>query len=317
VIRAGRIAALVAVVASACDRGHREPVASAPVPAPVPAAATTPAAPPQPAACSIAPREARHTAPHRVVAIGDLHGDLAALRAALRTAGAIDEHDAWIGGDLVVVQTGDVLDRGDDESAMLELLDRLAHDAPKTGGAIIQLLGNHELMNAAHDFRYVTPGGMRDFGGDRAHQLAPGGAWARRLANLDVIAIVGDAVLSHAGVLGDYADHVDDINREARCWLDGQRGEPPAVLTGDDTPVWTRELGVPGREDCARLAAALDRLHAKRMIVAHTVQASGITSACDGALWRIDVGLAKLYGGPIEVLELGEPPHILRGQRLL
>jgi len=51
------------------------------------------------------------------------------------------------------------------------------------------------------------------------------------------------------------------------------------------------------------------------MVVAHTVQEHGITSACDGKLWRIDVGLAKLYGGPIEVLELGDPPKVLRGTR--
>src|SRR5688500_6932282 len=60
----------------------------------------------------------------RVIAIGDLHGDLAATRRALRLAGAIDEHDRWIGGDLVVVQTGDQLDRGDDEQAIVDLLGR-------------------------------------------------------------------------------------------------------------------------------------------------------------------------------------------------
>jgi hypothetical protein len=45
------------------------------------------------------------------------------------------------------------------------------------------------------------------------------------------------------------------------------------------------------------------------------VQAGGISSACDGALWRIDVGLSRRYGGPVQVLELvpGAPPKILRG----
>src|SRR5262245_45911028 len=52
-------------------------------------------------------------APERVVAIGDLHGDLDSARRALVLAGAIDDKDAWIGGKLVVVQTGDEIDRGD------------------------------------------------------------------------------------------------------------------------------------------------------------------------------------------------------------
>ena len=49
---------------------------------------------------------------------------------------------------------------------------------------------------------------------------------------------------------------------------------------------------------------ALAGLGAKRQVVGHTVQAKGITAACDDTIWRIDVGLAKIYDGPIEVLEL-------------
>jgi hypothetical protein len=69
--------------------------------------------------------------------------------------------------------------------------------------------------------------------------------------------------------------------------------------------------------DCAAVAAALAALSVQRMVVGHTVQHAGITSACDGTLWRIDVGLARHYGGPIEVLELvpGAPPKVVRGTR--
>jgi hypothetical protein len=255
-----------------------------------------------------------------VVAIGDLHGDVSAARAALRAGRAIDDSDRWIGGDLVIVQTGDVLDRGDDESAILELLARLDGEARAAGGAVIQLLGNHELMNAAGDTRYVTPGAHRDFGGHRDEVLAVGGVWAKRLAQHGVIRVVGDAVFSHAGVLGDWAARVDQTNLAARCWLDGQAGgrsDAPAVASAQDGPVWTRALGTPGFEDCAAVSVALATLGAKRMVVAHTVQQHGITSACDGKLWRIDVGLARLYGGPIEVLELrdGAEPQVLRGTR--
>ena len=86
--------------------------------------------------------------PARIVAIADVHGDLDAARAALRLGGAIDGEDRWIGGDLVVVQTGDILDRGDDEQAIMELFLRLGKEAEITGGAVHVLNGNHELMNA-------------------------------------------------------------------------------------------------------------------------------------------------------------------------
>ena len=68
--------------------------------------------------------------------------------------------------------------------------------------------------------------------------------------------------------------------------------------------------------DCAVVNKALTALGVARMVVGHTVQPQ-ITSACDGAVWRIDVGLGKNYGGPIEVLELvpGVPPKVLRGTR--
>jgi calcineurin-like phosphoesterase family protein len=308
-------AVLFAILAvAACDRGHpREgaPATSAP-PLPAPA---TPAA----AACSIAPIPLRFPAPKRLVAIGDLHGDLAATRSALRAAGAIDDKDQWIGGDLVIVQTGDVLDRGDDEQAIFDLLFALEAQAKASGGAVHLLIGNHELMNAAGDFRYVTRGGAHDFGDHRVAALAPGGVYAKKIAQHNVVAIVGDTVFAHGGVVGDFATQVDEVNRSARCWLDGQAGgadAQPPVVASDESPVWTRAAGMP-TADCAMLAASMKTLGVKRMVVGHTVQETGINALCDDTVWRIDVGLAKLYGGPIEVLELteGAPPKILRGAR--
>jgi Calcineurin-like phosphoesterase len=296
---------LVILAIASCDR-HPSP------PPPEPAMETP--APAPAAACNLAPIALRMPMPKRVVAIGDVHGDLAATRAALRAAGAIDETDHWIGNDLVVIQTGDVLDRGGGESKILELLEQLDGEARTHGGALIELLGNHELMNAAGDFRYVTPDGMHDFDGDRAHELGPGGRWAKRLASHNAIAIVGDNVLSHAGVIESWMAKLDQTNLEARCWLDGDVATPASALTADDSPVWTRAYG--GDDvDCAALGRVLHQLGAKRMIVGHTVQKSGINSQCDGALWRIDVGMTAMIGGPIQVLELGDPPKIITGAR--
>ena len=55
---------------------------------------------------------------------------------------------------------------------------------------------------------------------------------------------------------------------------------------------------------CDTLAAVLDSLEVKRMVMGHTVQRAGITGYCGGRAWAIDVGLAARYGGPTEVLEI-------------
>lgn len=298
--RAAWFAFVLAVVA--CDRGHpREaPTATSP-PMVAPATGTTGTSPTLPDSagsatpgCSLAPIPLRRpAAPHRLVAVGDLHGDLAAMRAVLRAAGAIDDHDHWAGGDLVVVQTGDVLDRGDGERQILDLSARLETEAQAAGGAWIPLIGNHELMNSVGDFRYVTAAGMRAFDGapppaapappglpeamrSRFAALGPGGSYAKHFAAHAAVTIVGDTVLSHAGVLPAWAARLDDVNATARCWLDGQRSEPPTSLAAQDSPVWTRAYGGDA-VDCAQLHAALAALNAKRMVVAHTVQHDGIT----------------------------------------
>jgi hypothetical protein len=74
-------------------------------------------------------------APGRVVAIGDLHGDLGAARRASKTAKVIDEAEHGIGGNGVVAQTGGVLDWVDEERHLLKWLERPAGIAKDGGGA--------------------------------------------------------------------------------------------------------------------------------------------------------------------------------------
>ncbi len=258
----------------------------------------------------------------RIVAVGDLHGDLEAARRALRLAGAIDSEDRWVGGALVVVQTGDQLDRGNGEREILELLERLSRQARASGGAVYVLNGNHEFMNSLGDFRYVTAGGFTDFDDvevdddelgfappfarPRLAAFSPGGPYARRLAARNVIQIVGDSVFVHAGLSPGYRDgDLEAINAESRAWLEGQLARPPSFIMDADGPVWSRRYGgEPLPEDCALLEALLARLAVSRMVVGHTVQKNGINAACDGRVWRIDVGLAAFYGGTVQVLEI-------------
>ncbi|WP_128891709.1 metallophosphoesterase [Erythrobacter sp. HKB08] len=94
----------------------------------------------------------------RIVAVGDLHGDFEAWREIAQAAGIVDGHGKWVGGDTVLVQLGDVTDRGPDSLKIIHDLQKLQRDAPDDGGQVIVLLGNHEAMNAIGDLRYVHPG---------------------------------------------------------------------------------------------------------------------------------------------------------------
>ena len=289
------------------------------------------------AACTLPDLPMRVSSAGRVVTIGDVHGDIDAARDALIAANVVDRQGRWIGGSTFVVQTGDIFDRGDTEQAAIDWFETLEVQAAKAGGRFISLLGNHELMNAAGDFRYVTPGGFVDFedvtGLDtkslkfadipqrvraRVAALAPGGPYAKVFGAHNVVMIVDDTVYSHAGVLGPWVTLLESANREARCWLDGQgsMAEVPTVLTAQDGPVWTRALA--GSDvDCTAAAAVMRTLGVTRMVLGHTVQPSGISSACSDTVWRIDVGLARNYEGPIEALELvvGKTPKVIKGVR--
>ena len=268
----------------------------------------------------------------RIVAVGDLHGDLDATLRALHLAGAIDAQNHWAGGKLILVQTGDILDRGDQEQAILDLFVQLAEEAAAAGGAVYRLHGNHELMNAALDLRYVTPGGFADFvdavtvdPGDttltaydplhwaRVVAFRPGGPYARILADAHLTLILEGNLFVHGGVLPEHIDAgLEEADAVVRAWLLGEAPEPTAILQGGSL-VWTRRFSNDvDSSACATLDSVLNALDVKRMIVGHTVQSQGIISHCAEGVWCIDVGMSSAYGGEPQVLEiLGDSLRIL------
>ncbi|HVF37366.1 MAG TPA: metallophosphoesterase [Sphingomicrobium sp.] len=96
--------------------------------------------------------------PQRIVAVGDLHGDHDAWLAIARGAGLVDGKGRWTGGRTLLVQMGDIVDRGPDSLRVIRHLMRLQREAPRRGGRVIVLVGNHEAMMMTGDLRYVHPG---------------------------------------------------------------------------------------------------------------------------------------------------------------
>ena len=264
--------------------------------------------------------------PSRVVAIGDIHGDIQALRKAFQAAGATDKNDAWIGGKMTVVQLGDLVGGSDDEREVLDFIFEIQRRAAERGGAVHALIGDHEVLAARLDSHGVGANPFEDWQsveelqiGDprlrslpleeraRAAALIPGGPYARQIAEFPAVIKIGDTVFVHAGVTPRWATYgTDRINGEVRDWLMGLTPEPESSQGADDGDgvMWTRQFSVDVKDDdCAALAESLSILGAQRMIVAHTVR-QRITSRCGGRVWAIDVGLSRADGGRVQVLEV-------------
>lgn len=269
-------------------------------------------------------------APARLVGFADVHGDLDATLDVLRLAGLIDADHRWAGGETVVVQTGDQLDRGDDEQAILDLFERLSEEAWDAGGGFYPLLGNHETMNVELDLRYVTDGGFADFADTpydpedalyddfpeeqrgRVAAFRPGGPYALLLAGHNIAMKVGDTVFVHGGLLPAHAAvGLDRINTDVHAWMKGE-GPAPNRWISSDSPVWSRHYSDDDAPpDCAALTETLEVLGASRMVVGHTVQ-DVPNPACDGKVWRMDVGMAAHYGGRSAAIEIvGEDAVLL------
>jgi hypothetical protein len=106
----------------------------------------------------------------RIVAIGDVHGAYPEFVSILQRTGLIDGNQKWIGGSALLIQTGDLLDRGRQSRECLDLLAGIERQATRSGGKVIPLLGNHEILNMLGDLRYVNTDMYGGFATSRSEQ---------------------------------------------------------------------------------------------------------------------------------------------------
>lgn len=232
----------------------------------------------------------QYPAAERVVAIGDVHGDLEKAGSALRLAGVLGEDNEWVGGRSVVVQVGDVLDRGSQELRIIYLLEKLKRQARRAGGDVLVINGNHEVMNMEGNFTYASAGALDEFqhwalwyrGGEamkslceglpaskdafqgvpeelpegaraRMAALRPGGpVSARFFAEHPTVVMVGGTVFVHGGVLPGHAVYgLGRINQDVRQWMLGKTSwYGPNELHGRNAVVWARHFSHEEHHKC-------------------------------------------------------------------
>ena len=270
-------------------------------------------APPQAPAAAATTSYQLHPLSPRLIALGDVHGDIHNFKAILRHAQLIDCDGNWDGGDARVVQLGDVCDRGPHSHSIIEYIDEtLVPQARAAGGEFLQLLGNHELLTMRGDARFVAAEQLAAFGGSAeewAHHFSTRGAYGARNSRLDTIAIRNGTAFVHAGLLPAHAEKgVEWVNAEMRTMMAANNWEHPFASV--DSPVWTRAqvYAAMRRGDCASLHESLRRLSASevargrmpvsRLVVGHTIQPAGAVSVfCGGQFVAADVASSQYMAG--------------------
>ncbi len=292
----------------------------------------------------------------KIVVFGDIHGDYKMAVNMFKIAGLIsidkEENIKWIGNDTYVVQVGDQIDRcrpvsgkpcsdprttENDENSdikIMELFNDLSSQANKTGGDVISLLGNHELMNVMGQMEYVSYQGIKQFeeyqdpddaslkfsDGLEARKYAfqPGNNYARMMGCTRLPAvIIGSNLFVHAGIIDSLIEEIklkgindlEKINIKMRKWLLGlldQNYVEHIIKYSKNSMFWTRILGKipPGvsmnNPKCMNnIKNVLSLFKIGSMVIGHTPQSfmysDDINSTCDNKIWRVDNGSSAAF----------------------
>lgn len=262
----------------------------------------------------------------RAVVVGDVHGELDGLREILRHAGLIDGRDSWAGGGSLLIQTGDVIDRGPHSRESLHLLRTLQLQAPGSGGQVVRLCGNHELMLLQGVYRYAnfpspealareirdeilsgkivasfsdgsrlyTHAGLRSAIRSEVEGRAPSGASSAgaRSERLKRLSARLNAVFLSSVRAGDLESHPIFHADQVRGGLHDVGG----IFWGDYTGI------------CASEAA-----YDVPQIFGHTpTHKSGVAHARALKLIDVDAGMCEVYGGNRVSLEIGAGGEIVQ-----
>ncbi|AZP18947.1 metallophosphoesterase [Streptomyces aquilus] len=167
--------------------------------------------------------------PGALFVVGDVHGYLDELMAALQEKGLIDSAGNWCAGTARLWFLGDFTDRGPDGIGVIDLVMRLSAEAAAAGGYCKALMGNHELLllgakrfgdtpvnsgagTATFQAAWLLNGGQKtDMDRLQDHHLQ----W---MARLDAMEAVDGHLLVHSDTTAylDYGDSIEAVNDTVR-----------------------------------------------------------------------------------------------------
>lgn len=218
--------------------------------------------------------------------------------------GLTDDGGTWRGGASYLVLLGDLVGGHKDSRFVVEWVRRLEREAARTGGRVIALIGNHDLLPSRGDVSKMTSAERERYrrtpvegaSGRSAKQAFRGDSeYAKWLRGRNSVVKVGATLFAHAGV-GEWLTENDpgSINATVRAWIRFWQGcgpspseetqwavgTPDMKRTGPESvgPLWNRTFKPDGKKDSRRprgapsretVEQALARWGAERLVVGH------------------------------------------------
>ncbi|ETO20006.1 serine/threonine protein phosphatase [Reticulomyxa filosa] len=258
----------------------------------------------------------------RIIAIGDLHGDLRQFRKILSLCGVVDKNlRRWITNRTILVQTGDIFDRGSQSVEILEYFWDLRHQLqadPELSehNLILHTLGNHEHLK----YHYVNDNELYKRGGEEGWKniLSLSHNVGYFLRQTPIARIVESSLFVHAGIHPEISLLREKYSPDNNVLL----------LTGENGPIWTRyfeskfytermvedisDLSETNKKSvsneeymCQLVEQTVQKLGVSRMIIGHNPQSDGkVNVRCNGQLISIDVGISAFYGNNLGAIEI-------------
>ena len=273
--------------------------------------------------------------PSKMIVISDIEGNWNGFYSFLLSNKIIDKQYNWTYDDGHLVLLGDFMDRGKNVIQVLWLIYKLEQEAPKYGGKVHYILGNHEIDNFDClldfvDFKYcaIAQRYANNKNNRKAyHELMKNNVLFDWLITKNIITIIGNYLFVHGGISPDLlaADlSIDSINDIGRNDYNKQKDELIFGLLG---PLWYRGMVRTSKTNYyqkiskEQVDKILQRYNVTQIVVGHT-PVSEISYDDNVKILRIDVnhGKGKFSGKTSGVLiennmifkinDLGEKFHI-------
>ena len=245
----------------------------------------------------------------KIAALSDVHGQYDVTVKLLRENGIINQQNNWIFGNGHLVIVGDVMDRGEQVTEIFWLLHRLEKQAPRSGGRVHLLLGNHELMVLSGDYRYVhkkyrySMAILKQPLSDIYSANSYLGAWLR---SKPIAITINDMAFVHGGFsefLLEKANNVNEINKLGKKLFSSSQDEidKDSLLTLMNTmngPLWYR--GYFDKEEVTKrdIDRLLKQLGKRHIIVGHTSH-EAITPLYNNKIFGVDSSIKFGKSGEI------------------